>query len=150
MNYENSPDVLRKIQLVQLEILLEFDRICKENNLPYQLFFGTLLGAIRHKGFIPRDDDVDVCMLRGDYNRFLQLCEDQLNKDYFLQTYKTDKEYIHSFARIRKNNTLALQRIYSKIAMHHGIFIDNFPLDNILPNTLLGKFQYTILYLLEG
>ncbi|NLJ57895.1 MAG: LicD family protein [Tissierellia bacterium] len=149
MDCEINSNVLRKVQLVQLEILNEFDRICKMNNLPYQLFSGSLLGAVRHKGFIPWDDDVDVCMLRKDYNRFLKICREELDESYFLQTHETDKEYIHSFARIRKNNTFALQHYYSNVDMHHGIFIDVFPLDNILPNTILGKLQYFAIYILR-
>ena len=71
MSYELNSEILRKVQLIQLEILNEFDRICKLNNLKYQLFAGTLLGAIRHKGFIPWDDDIDVAMVRSEYERFL-------------------------------------------------------------------------------
>lgn len=150
MDYEIKSNVLRKVQLVQLEILIEFDRICKTNNLPYQLFSGSLLGAVRHKGFIPWDDDVDVCMLRKDYNSLLKICKKELDESYFLQTHETDKEYIHSFARIRKNNTFVLQHYYSNVDMHHGIFIDVFPLDKVLPNTILGKLQYYSIYILRG
>lgn len=137
---------LKTIQDIQLEILIEFDKICRQNNIKYQLFAGTLLGAVRHKGFIPWDDDVDVCMLREDYKKFLKVCNTELDNKYFLQTYETDKRYIHSFARIRKNNTLAVQEIYSEIDMHYGIFIDVFPLDNVSPNTIKGKLQRFIIY----
>ena len=146
MNEKENIEDIRKLQLVQLEILIEFDRICRANNIPYQLFSGTLLGAVRHKGFIPWDDDVDVCMLRKDYIKFLAICKNQLDKRYFLQTYETDKEYIHLFARIRKNNTLLLQEAWEGIDMHHGIFIDVFPMDNILPGQISGKIQYLLLY----
>lgn len=137
---------LKKLQKVQLVILMEFDRICKEHNLNYQLFSGTLLGAVRHKAFVPWDDDIDVAMLRKDYNKFLKICKRKLDPQYFLQTHKTDKGYIHSFARIRKNNTLLLQKYWLEIDMHHGIFIDVFPLDKILPDRLIGYLQYHLLY----
>lgn len=146
MEFENLNINLKELQKIQLEILIEFDRICGENNIKYRLHAGTLLGAIRHKGFIPWDDDIDVCMLRTDYEKFIKICEKGLSTKYFLQISETDAEYIHSFARIRKNNTLLLQDTYSDIDMHHGIFIDIFPMDNVLPNTILGKIQKKLVY----
>ena len=137
---------IKDVQKVQLEMLLEFDRICKKNNINYQLFAGTLLGAIRHNGFIPLDDDIDVCLLRKDYDRFIELCKTDLCSEYFLQTYETDKNYINQFAKIRKNNTLFVEKATSKCKIHHGIYIDVFPLDNIEPDTFVGKFQQKLLY----
>src|SRR5690606_2891856 len=133
---------------VQLEILIEFDRICKKNNIKYQLFAGTLLGAVRHKGFIPWDDDIDVCLLRKDYNKFIQACKTDLDSRSFLQTYVTDKNCIIQFAKLRKNNTLFLESGISDCKTHHGIFIDIFPLDNVLPNTFCGKMQQKLLYII--
>ncbi len=141
MKFDNLDVEIRDVQKFQLEILLEFDRICKKNNIKYQLFAGTLLGAIRHKGFIPWDDDVDVCLLRKDYETFIRVCEKDLDNKYFLQTYDTDKNYFRQFARIRKNNTLFLQEKFSECEVHNGIFIDIFPLDNILPDTFIGEVQ---------
>ena len=94
MEYGNFNINLKELQNIQMEILVEFDRICKKNNIKYQLFAGTLLGAIRHKGFIPWDDDIDVCMLRKDYIKFLNACESDLRENYFLQTFETDEQYI--------------------------------------------------------
>ena len=74
---------LREIQLAELEILIEFDRICKLHNLKYSLAAGTLLGAIRHKGFIPWDDDIDVCMPRPDYEKFIELFRSSVNTAKF-------------------------------------------------------------------
>src|SRR5690554_600747 len=94
-------DNLKKLQKTELEILLAFDTLCRQNGIPYQLFGGTLLGAIRHKGFIPWDDDIDVCMDRKSYNIFLDTCLTKLDRNqYFLQTYNTDRNFFHSFARI--------------------------------------------------
>lgn len=140
---------LALLQEAQLELLIEFDRICRENNLKYQLFSGTLLGAIRHKGFIPWDDDIDVCMLREDYEKFINISKKSLNEKYFLQTHETQRNYYHSFARIRKNNTLAVQDAFSEFNIHHGIFIDVFPMDNVLPDTINGKIQNTLLNIVK-
>lgn len=134
------------VQLVQLEMLIEIDKICKKNNIKYQLYSGTLLGAVRHKKFIPWDDDLDICLLRKDYDRLIKILADDLDSKYFLQTHERDKNYVHAFTRIRKNNTLMLQSYYKEIDMHHGIFIDIFPLDNIVPDTFMGRIQYHLLY----
>ncbi|MGN9160347.1 LicD family protein [Clostridium sulfidigenes] len=139
---------IKDVQKVELEILIEFDRICKKNNIKYQLFAGTLLGAIRHNGFIPWDDDIDVCLLRKDYNRFIKACEKELNSKYFLQTHETDKNYIMQFAKIRKNNTVFMEKATSECKIHQGIYIDVFPMDNILPGSLIGKAQQRLLYII--
>ena len=125
---------LREIQLVQLEIMIAFDRICKKHDITYQLFAGTLLGAVRHKGFIPWDDDVDVCMLRPEYDRFLEIAQQELDPDYFVQNTYTDPEYYNIFTRIRKNGTFFDQPTYQEFNFHKGIFIDIFPLDNLPGN----------------
>lgn len=149
MNLKKIEDNLEEVQNEQLKILIEFDRICRKNNINYQLFAGTLLGAVRHQGFIPWDDDIDVCMLREDYDLFLKIFQNEFDKKYFLQIPKTDKEYPFSFAKIRRNDTLFVESKHSELNMHHGIFIDIFPLDNILPKGILGKVQFYLLSLLR-
>jgi len=134
------------VKKVQLEILLELDRICKQNNIRYQLCDGTLLGAVRHKGFIPWDDDIDVRMLRKDYNKFILACKEDLNKKYFLQNFNTDKNFPGNISSIRKNGTLQQMKLYSGLDMHQGIWIDIFPMDNILPDKYIGKLQRRVLY----
>lgn len=144
IKFPNSNIKIKDAQKVELEILLEFDRICKKHNLNYFLYSGTLLGAIRHNGFIPWDDDIDVCMLRKDYDKFMKIAKNDLKDKYFLQNYKTDKNYPLQFAKLRKNNTLYTEINLSNLDMHHGVFIDIFPYDNTKPNTFLGNVQRTI------
>ena len=133
---------LKNVKLTELELLLEFDRICKLYNIRYQLFGGTLLGAVRHHGFIPWDDDIDVCMLRSDYEFFLQVCGNELDGKYFLQTNKTDPKSVLQFAKIRKNGTVFENVTDCNPSTHTGIYIDIFPLDNVKPNTFSGRRQY--------
>ncbi len=148
MKYKNIDVSIRDVQTVQLEILIELDKICREHGIKYHLFAGTLLGAVRHKGFIPWDDDIDVCLLREDYDRFLEICKTNLDSKYFLQNYITDKHSILQFSKIRKRNTIFKSQSYSDGEMHKGIFIDVFPLDNIEPNTLIGKIHPKLFNLL--
>ncbi len=123
-------NILRKLQLTQLEILLEVVRICDKNNLTYFLVGGTLLGAIRHNGFIPWDDDLDIGMPRSDYEKLIDICKTQLDEKYVLHHLSTDNEYWLPFAKIRKNNTLFNEKNIQHLDCHKGIFIDIFPLDN--------------------
>lgn len=147
--YENiSPEKLRKVQLVQLEILLEFNRICELYNLKYQLFSGTLIGAIRHNGFIPWDDDIDIAMGREDYDKFLKVCNTALKEGFFLQNNITDKNFYRQYSKIRKDNTLYIEAAYRDIDIHHGIYIDIFPLDKVIPNSIVERVRCSILLLL--
>jgi len=126
---------LKKLQAELLDLLIEFDRICNKYDIPYFLYGGTLLGAIRHKGFIPWDDDIDVAMFRDDYNKFKSIVEIELDKDkYFFQNQETDKFYNWVFARLRKNNTVYKREGQEHLKYHDGIFIDIFPLDDISEN----------------
>ncbi len=128
---------LRRLQLTQLEILKVFDSFCKQYGLKYSLYAGSLLGAVRHKGFIPWDDDLDVCMSRKEYDRFLSLWEEKAPLGYLLQNKENSKYFDQSFSKIRKDHTTFLQDEI-EIGNHHtGIFLDVFPIDRI-PN---GRLQ---------
>lgn len=120
---------LRKLQLTQLDMLKEVKRICNKNSIHYILTDGTLLGAVRHKGFIPWDDDLDVAMLRPEYEKFIQVASRELSKDYFLQTWKTDQDYPFPYAKILKNNTKCTEAVTKGTRVRDGIFIDIFPID---------------------
>jgi len=153
MKYYGTDINIEDVQKVQLKILIEFDRICRKNNIKYQLFAGTLLGAIRHKGFIPWDDDIDVCLLRSDYERFIECCKIDLKSNYFLQYYDSDEKAILQFAKIRKNNTIFTNKTYQDTGMHNGIYIDVFPLDSVKPDSFKGKLQpklFNLLYIISS
>lgn len=120
---------LRQLQLCELEILDEFVRICEKHGLRYYLVGGTLLGAVRHQGFIPWDDDIDVAMPREDYDRLAELCPEELNPQYFYQCPETDPHYFLTYAKIRKNGTEVYEERFKDAKFHKGVFIDIFPLD---------------------
>lgn len=125
----NSIELLHSIQL---DMLVKFDRICEENGLTYFLDSGTALGAVRHKGFIPWDDDVDVGMPREDYNRLLELGEKGLPDNLFVQTYKNDPAYMMPFAKIRLGGTFFPEGAVDVRKMkYQGIYMDVFPFDKV-------------------
>lgn len=140
---EVTMETIKKLQQIELKMLEMFVHICEEEDLQYYLLGGTLLGAVRHKGFIPWDDDIDVGMPRGDYERFLLCAPKYLPEPYFLQTYKTDKEYPFPYAKIRKTNTVYKETALSNLKMNHGVWIDIFPLDfySIFPFWFSVKFR---------
>lgn len=114
-----------------LEMLKEFDRVSVQLNTPYMLFAGTLLGAIRHKGFIPWDDDLDVLMMRDDYECFLAKSEEFLDTEkYYLQKEFSEHWPMH-FSKLRMNNTTCVEKYHPKDKdIHQGIYIDIFPCDD--------------------
>ena len=127
-----------------LKLLLEFDRVCRLAGIPYQLGAGTLLGAVRHKGFIPWDDDVDVCLLRPDYERFLNLAGSLLGPEFYLQHKGIEPKYPHLFAKLRLNDTEFITPEYQNLGIHQGIYIDIFPFDEVRPHQLLGQLHFGI------
>ncbi|MDR0784472.1 MAG: LicD family protein [Treponema sp.] len=124
---------LKKCQEIQLGLLKDFDRVCRERNWTYWLDGGTLLGAIRHKGFIPWDDDIDVAMPRSDFEAFARNGQYYLNSDIFVQTIETDRFPGCFCVKLRDRKSVLIEKgdegIY--IPFHQGIFIDIFPIDII-------------------
>lgn len=145
-----TPERLRYMQLLQLDILKEFDRICRKHNIKYTLVGGSMLGAVRHKGFIPWDDDIDVSMLREDYNRFSRICEQELDKEkYFWQTMETDPEYRLIYGRILLNGTAYVRAGQEHNKSRNGIFIDVFPRDGRSDNIFFEFLQRNLAFLLR-
>lgn len=118
---------IRPLQLKQLQILKEFKRVCDKHGLTYFLGFGTLLGAIRHEGFIPWDDDVDVCMNYKDYAALDEACREDLAEGYFLQSAESDPESHMTFKKLRLSSTTLIHKDYAHRDMNHGIAIDIYP-----------------------
>ena len=122
-------ELLRQVQMVQLEIGLECKRVSELLGIRSFLDAGTLLGAVRHKGFIPWDDDMDMGMLREDFDRFLQEAPALLDDRYYLQTMYNDDRYGCAFAKLRKKGTKLVEAVAEDSGAQDGIFIDIFPYD---------------------
>ena len=120
--------VLRKLQIEELNILNEVDRVCKKNKIEYFLVGGTLLGAVRNKGFIPWDD-LDIAMMRKDYDRFSKIAEEALGKQYVWQTMENDDQYPGPYGKVRKKGTVCLETSAKRIK-NNGIYIDVFAFDD--------------------
>ncbi len=121
-------EVLRKVQLCQLEIAKEIKRVCEEEHIGYFLCCGTFLGAVRHQGFIPWDDDLDMGMLREDYERFLRIAPEKLDPRFCVQSWYTETNYALPFAKVRMRDTTYLEAKGTKLA-ENGFYVDVFPFD---------------------
>lgn len=133
--HELASEELRKLQLVMLDMLLEFERICKKHKIKYMIDGGTLLGAVRNQAFIPWDDDVDVAMLRSEYEKFRKIASDELDSGkFFFQDYSTDPNYRFGYAKIRRKNSVYIKAGQEHLKGKGGIFIDVFPIDGLPDN----------------
>lgn len=126
------------VKYAQLDLLLELDRICKENGINYFLVGGTLIGAIRHNGFIPWDDDIDVGMLRNDYEKFEKACDKCLNSEYAKYDWHIDTASPLPFLKLKIKGTHYREYLSKESSMNDAIYIDVFPYDNA-PNSKLQK-----------
>lgn len=121
---------LRNVQLRLLEMLKYLDKICKEHNIKYWLSSGTCLGAIRHGGFIPWDDDLDIELHKSDYKKLIKILKNQKHPQFVLQDYSTDKEYIFRFAKLRDLNSKFKEDYdVDQWFKYSGCFIDIFPIE---------------------
>lgn len=114
-----------------MNILCEVDKICKKHNLKYFLVYGSLLGAVRHNGFIPWDDDLDIAMLRDDYEKFLKIAKQELISPYTLCESRYEYRYTNVFAKIFKTDTKYSSKILAKKLSQKGLWVDIFPIDYI-------------------
>ena len=133
---------LEEHQGVLFELLQEFDRVCKKNDIKYMLFAGTALGAVRHQGFIPWDDDLDVALLRSEYDKLMKLDRTEWKDEYYFQREYSDHWPMH-FSKLRKNNTTCLEKYHPKdVLTHQGVYMDVFPLDNASDIALIRRLQF--------
>jgi len=131
---------IRKLQLAQLYMMREIAQICETHGLTYYLCGGTLLGAVRHGGFIPWDDDLDITMYREDLNKLIAIMQKEHSEKYFVQTFQTDKAYTRYIPKIRLNGTYQVELNNEKVDMHKGIYIDIFPLDHVTKTGGVGLY----------
>lgn len=130
ISMELTTEILKQIQTIELEMLIEVDRICKENNIKYSIIGGTLLGAVRHGGFIPWDDDADIAMLRPQYEKFCSLIDEKLdNSRFYFQNMDRTEGYRWGYAKLRRKGTVFLRKGQEHMKYEQGIFLDIFPID---------------------
>ena len=129
---------LRKMQLLQLDMILELDRVCRVHDIPYILIGGSLLGAVRHHGYIPWDDDADIAMLREDYERFKTVCDEMNSSICWFQDFTTDSEYRWGYGKLRRTGTTYIRAGQEHLKCQTGVCVDVFPLDDI-PRSIIGQ-----------
>ena len=147
---ELDTKTLRKLQLTELELMIEVDRICRKSNIKYSLDGGTLLGAVRHDGFIPWDDDADIMMSRTEYDKFYDACKNELNKEkFFLQEFRTDPEYRWGYSKMRKNGTVFLRKGQEHVKCHTGVCIDIFIFDEVPDNYVSRRLHWLSCFIIR-
>ncbi|MDE7312844.1 MAG: LicD family protein [Eubacterium sp.] len=125
-------DTLQRLQMTELELLIEADRICRKCQIHYNIIAGTLLGAVRHGGFIPWDDDADIALLRPEYEKFCKACQTELDSSrFYFQDQRNTPGYRWGYGKLRRKNTLFLREHQEHMPYEQGVFIDVFPLDYV-------------------
>lgn len=138
----------KKLWAVLLDMLREFDKVCQRHQLRYFLSGGTLLGAIRHQGFIPWDDDIDVEMPREDFDRLL-MYKDEFMKPYFYQTPETDPGFYFSYNKLRNINTSSVSVVFQYATFCQGIAMDIFPMDSFRAENMRDKYKRILDYAID-
>ena len=130
-----SEEELKKLQSVELELLVELDKICRASGIKYSIDGGTLLGAVRHGGFIPWDDDADVIMVRSEYEKFKEKCNEELDQErFYLQDMDNTKGYRWGYAKLRRKDSQFIRLNQEHMQYDQGIFLDVFICDNVPEN----------------
>lgn len=128
--------------MIQLEMLVEVDRICRKFEIEYSVIAGTLLGAVRHRGYIPWDDDADVALLRPEYEKFRIACKEELDSSrFYFQDHRNTKGYRWGYGKLRRKGTLFLRENQEHMPYEQGVFIDIFPLDGVPDNYFLRSLK---------
>lgn len=145
----DSQKLTKDLQRVEMEMLIVFIEICQKYHLKYFLIGGSCLGAIRHHGFIPWDDDIDIGMPRRDYEIFCEIASKELGDSYFLQNFDTEPNCGLVFGKIRKNGTILSETYSHHIDMNQGIWIDIFPYDYVYENSVFRKIHFYFYLLIK-
>ena len=146
---EYTAEELERLQNVLYELLEEIIRICDKYGISYFIIGGTAIGAFFEQKIIEWDDDIDIGMTRENYEHFLRVAPSELKSDYFLQWMGTEPETPFYFAKVRKNNTLFVEKDFADLPIHQGIYLDIFPFDRVPDNILLQKFQRLVVNFLK-
>ena len=134
-----------------LEVATEVDRICREQGFKCSLYGGSVIGAVRHQGFIPWDHDIDMCMPRRDYDKFVRYMQKHPNDKIFLSCYQTEKRYPNNWSKVRLNGTVFQEEeLVALTELHRGVFIDLHPIDNIIPCFLQLQVRLTMFWCCVG
>ena len=137
-----TAEELEQLQQVLYEILGEVIRICKKHHIPYFVIGGTAIGTLYDGAILPWDDDIDIGMLRADYDRFLRIAPQELDSNYFLSWMGSDPHTPYYFAKVKKNHTCFTDPLFAQVPMHPGIFVDIFPFDRIPDHPLMRRLQH--------
>lgn len=121
---------LNEMKTIELDLLKKIDKICRDNNFRYSIAYGTLLGAVRHKGFIPWDDDIDICMPKPDYEKFIEFCK---NNDVSFECLAKEKDctYYDLISKICAKNTIIVEKNAGRYNLNKGVFVDIFPMEGL-------------------
>ena len=139
---EQKIRMTKSIQKELIPLLEEVDKVCKKYKIQYFLCAGSALGAVRHKGFIPWDDDIDIGMLRRDYDRFLEIADEALGKNFLLMDANRSPNYYVCHAKVFRNHTALVNRDTCHLQIHHGFYLDIFPFDIIPEDKKLQDRMY--------
>ena len=144
---------VRDVQNKILETMLYIDRLCRENNITYHIMGGTALGAVRHGGFIPWDDDLDIFMTPSEYEKFKKAFIAEKNKKFIIQEWKTVPKYLE-YAKVRMNGTTFIEESFKNKKMHHGIYVDimilhKVPLNKFVQKKIYYQSKFVTLYALS-
>lgn len=137
-----TDEQLTKLHEILLMMMDEIKRVCEKNGIKYFCMYGSLIGAVRHKGFIPWDDDFDIVMLREDYDRFMDIAAKELRSDMFVENYNNYSGYGHVFGKVVLKNTVFEENFTENVDCAKGVYVDVFPIDRTTSNKLKHSLQY--------
>ena len=142
-------DQREQLRKAQLYIANEIKRVCEKNGIKYFLDCGSMLGAVRHHGFIPWDDDMDIGMKKEDYEHFLRIATCELGDEFFLDNYQSNTDNALVFSKVRLKNTTYIEAKGNPNAVHNEIFVDVFPYYYIADNDLIRRLEGTFMSILS-